>query len=229
MSASSSDKRYPCDQVVPIEREPRHHLVIENEFVRGFAVEVAAHDRTLCHHHPHDYLVYVATEAEIVSAARDQEPKRLSYVDGECELSSAGMTHVVENVGEKPFRNVVAELLPAAGALRRGADPQLIRGEAKIVPQFDDDRAAVFVVHLSSSAEVEVRGPALIATPYGSVLNPEDPGTITIKPNPISGLAWVPAEEQAVLWGTAPASARVVVFMIGLRSDEALAGVRELH
>ena len=116
MSAADQDNRYPCDQVVPIEQEPRHHLVIENEFVRAFAVEIAPHDRTLCHHHPHDYLLYVAGDAEIVSAARDEEPKRLSYRDGECELLAAGLVHVVENSRDTPFRNIVVELLPGTRA-----------------------------------------------------------------------------------------------------------------
>ncbi len=226
MSAADQPNRYPCDQVVPIEQEPRHHLVIENEFVRGFVVEIAAHERTLCHHHPQDYLMYVASGSEIVSAAKNEEPKLLNYSDGECELSAAGMTHVVENLGEKPFRNIVVELQLRSASLRRSAAPKPIRGDARITPHFEDDRAAIFVVELASSAEVEVGGPAVIATPYGSVLNPEYPGKIIIKANPISDLAWVPAAEQAILWGTAPADRRVVVFMIGLRSDEALATVR---
>ncbi len=118
------DKRYSCAHVVPIEQEPRHHLVIENEFVRAFAVEIAPHDRTLCHHHPHDYLLYVAGDAEIISAARDEEPKQLSYRDGECELLEAGLVHVVENLGDTAFRNVVVELLPgsSSSATWRGSE-----------------------------------------------------------------------------------------------------------
>ncbi|MFZ0314317.1 MAG: cupin domain-containing protein, partial [Candidatus Korobacteraceae bacterium] len=115
------DHTYDCKHVVEIEQEPRHHLVFSNEFVRGFAVEIAPHDRSLCHHHPHDYLLYVASGAEIVSAARDEEPKKLSYRDGECELLEAGLVHVVDNRSDTPFRNVVVELLPRAGELGRGA------------------------------------------------------------------------------------------------------------
>src|SRR5262249_599886 len=114
---------YSCEHVVPIDEEPRHHLVLANEYVRAFVVEIAPHDRTLCHHHPHDYLLYVAGDAEIVSAAPGEEPKRLSYSDGECELSFAGLTHVVENLSDTPFTNVVVELLPDARLLRRGSTP----------------------------------------------------------------------------------------------------------
>ena len=66
--------------------------------MRALAVEIPPHTRTLCHRHPHDYLLYVASGAEIISAARDEEPKKLNYVDGECELSKAGLVHVVENL-----------------------------------------------------------------------------------------------------------------------------------
>ncbi len=150
----------------------------------------------------------------------EEEPKRLSYRDGECELAPAGLVHVVENLSETPFRNVVVELLPAAGTLRRGADPKLIRGEVKIVPHFEDDRAAVFLVHLSSNAEVEVCGPALMATPYGGVLNPEGSGKITVKANTVSDLAWVATGELATLRGSAPAARKIVVFKIGPKNDE---------
>jgi quercetin dioxygenase-like cupin family protein len=158
------DHTYDCKHVVEIEQEPRHHLVFANEFVRGFAVEIAPHERSLCHHHPHDYLLYVARGAEIVSAARDEEPKRLSYSDGECELLEAGLVHVVENLSGTPFRNVVVELLPRTGGLRRGAGPDIIRGEAKVTPIFADEQAAIFSLEIEPGAEVEVSGPAVVAS-----------------------------------------------------------------
>ncbi len=166
------DQTYDCKHVVEIEQEPRHHLVLSNDFVRGFAVEIAPQERSLCHHHPNDYLLYVASGTEIVSAARDEEPKRLSYRDGECELLEAGLVHVVENLGDKPFRNVVVELLPRAGELQRGAGPYVIRGQAVAAPIFDHERAAIFSLEIEPGAEIEVSGPAVVATPYGNKLNP---------------------------------------------------------
>jgi hypothetical protein len=222
------EKRYSCEHVVPIEQEPRHHLVIENEFVRAFAVEIAPHDRTLCHHHPHDYLLYVAGDGEIVSAARDEEPKQLSYRDGECELSSAGLVHVVENLRDTPFRNVVVELLPGAGALRWGPRPTLITGEGdgiqlfeetKVTQLFDDDRAAIFSIQIQPRAEVEILGPAVVATPYENKLSPDALDGIEIKSNPICDLAWIPPQCEAILWGCWEEAERVIVFQIG-RTDE---------
>ena len=151
--------RYPCDHAVPIDQEPRHHLVIENELVRAFAVEIAPHDRTLCHHHAHDYLLYVVGDGDIISTARDEEPKKLSYRNGECELSDAGLTHVVENVGEEPFRNIVVELLAKGNELRRGVDPQKVLGDADIKRMLDDPRGAIFSIEIEPGSEVTIPGP----------------------------------------------------------------------
>ncbi|HEY5175723.1 MAG TPA: hypothetical protein VII95_09195 [Terriglobales bacterium] len=218
------EKRYSCQHVVPIEQEPRHHLVIENEFVRAFAVEIAPHDRTLCHRHPNDYLLYVVGDGDVVSAARDEEPKKLSYRDGECELLQAGMVHVVENLGDAAFRNVVVELLPRADGLRRGDDPKLIAEEAIIVQRLGEERAAIFAIDLEGGSEVKVFGPALVATPYGDRLNPEEPGDITVKPNRVSDLAWIPPGCQAVLWRCQKAVEKAVIFQVG-RTDEQLSSV----
>ncbi len=214
-----SHNRYSCEQVVPIEQEPRHHLVLENEFVRGFAVEIAPHERTLCHHHPNDYLLYVAGGAEIVSAARDEEPKRLSYRDGECELAPGGLVHVVENLSEKAFRNIVVELLPGAGSLLRGARPNVIRGECTVRSEFSAERAAVFVIEMEPGAEAELFGPAVVATPYDDRLNPEDAGDIYVKPNVISDLAWIPPGRGAVLWQCRNSPERAIVFQIGFTGE----------
>lgn len=228
MSAADQESRYPCDHVVPIDEEPRHHLVIDNEFVRAFAVEIAPRDRTLCHRHPHDYLLYVAGDAEIISAARDEKPKKLSYHDGECELSPAGLVHVVENLMDTAFRNVVVELLPGSGGLRRGAVPKLIRGEARIIPHFDDDRAAVFNIEMEPAADVAVNGPATVATPYGEGLNPEDIGAVTVNQNRISDLAWIPAGRQAILWGCKSVTERAIIFQLG-RIDEECSAVPKVR
>ena len=216
---------YPCEHVVPIEQEPRHHLVIENEFVRAFAVEIAPHDRTLCHHHPNDYVLFVANGGDIISAARGEEPKRLSYSAGECELSAAGLVHVVENLGEHAFRNVVVELLPRAAGLRRGAAPKRapVGGEATVQPVFADERASVFQVTMAPGADVEIFGPAVVATPYGNRLNPEALADIEVSSDEVCDLAWVPPQRDAGLWGCWEQTETAIVFQIGSTDEQGYA------
>ncbi len=213
------DKRYSCQHVVPIEQEPRHHLVIQNEFVRAFAVEIAPHDRTLCHRHPHDYLLYVVGDGDIISAPRNEEPKKLSYRDGECELLEAGMVHVVENLANTAFRNVVVELLPGAAGLRRGAAPQVIKGDANVTRLFNDAQATIFRVEIEPGADVGISGPSVVATPYENKLNPDALVDIEVKPNPICDLAWIPPHQEAILWGCWEQTERAIIFQIG-RSEE---------
>ncbi len=220
---SMTERVYDCSNTVEIEEEPRHHLVIANEFVRAFAVEIAPHDRTLCHHHPHDYLLYIASDAEVVSAARDEEPKTLSYRDGECELSAAGLTHVVENLGDAPFRNVVVELLPGSDAMRRGAAPTWTEGQTNVSQIFDDERAAIFRIEIGPGAEVEIAGPAVVATPYDDNLNPALVGEVEVKPNDICDLAWIPSERAAVLWGCWRDAETAIVFQLGRTDEQGLA------
>jgi quercetin dioxygenase-like cupin family protein len=207
---------YDCSRVVEIENEPRHHLVIANQFVRAFAVEIAPRERTLCHRHPNDYLLYVALGSEIISAARDEKPKRLNYRDGECEMSPAGLIHIVENLGDAPFRNVVVELLPKAGALPRGSDPQKIAGAIVSRRVFDDSRAAIFEIEVEPGARLAVSGPAVVASPYGIELTLPD---IEVKHDSICDLAWIAAGRQTCLVGSRKDLLRAVVFQIGSTED----------
>ena len=215
---------YPCEHVVPIDEEPRHHLVIANEYVRALAVEIAPHDRTLCHHHAHDYLLYVAGDAEIVSAARGEEPKRLSYRDGECELSAAGLTHVVANPGEAAFRNVVVELLPRGKALVRGSMPSVIAPGGRVTETFREVHSAIYLVELEVGGEVEIAGPAIVATPYHQPLKADELDGIDVEAHPICDMAWLPPQTSAVLWGSQLGIEQAVIFQLGY-SDEALSSV----
>jgi len=223
-----ADANYDCSHPVEIEDEPRHHLVIANEFVRALAVEIAPHERTLCHRHPHDYLLYVASGSEIISAARDEEPRTLSYHDGECELSPAGLTHVVENLGDTPFRNVVVELLPRSEGALRGAAPRWNGGEGnggeeEFSQLLDDERATIFLIQIGPGAEIEISGPAIVATPYSNNLYPACVGDIEVKQNEVCDLAWVPPSRQGVLWGCWDHTERAVVFQIGRTEEQGYA------
>jgi quercetin dioxygenase-like cupin family protein len=206
---------YDCSRVVEIEDEPRHHLIIANEYVRALAVTVPARTRTLCHHHPHDYLIYVASGAEIISAGRDEEPKKLNYAEGECELSPAGLVHVVENLSGKAFRNVVVELLPGADRLKRGRDPMRVAGEARIERILQEEHGAIFRIEMASGAVVEIAGPAVVSSPNGGEIMMRELNEFDLPLDDFEKLAWVCAPRSVGIRNAGSALARAVVFQVG--------------
>lgn len=210
---------YDCSQPVDIADEPHHHLVIANEYVRAFAVEIPPRTRTLCHRHPHDYLLYVTSGAEIVSAALDEQPKPLSYADGECELSKAGLVHVVDNLGAGAFRNIVVEPLPAAATLKRGAKPAVVKGNAQIKEILGEAPGAFFTVVIEPGAEVEIAGPAVLAAPYEPVMVKElDEFNIPL--DNFRKLMWVCAPRKVKVRTAGSHAARVAALSVGYQLSD---------
>jgi hypothetical protein len=96
---------------VEITREAHHHLVLENELVRVFQVEVAAHEATLLHRHRHDYVWVTIGDADISNEVEGKPPAEVKLKDGETRFTAGGFAHVARNLAATPFRNVTIELL----------------------------------------------------------------------------------------------------------------------
>jgi len=99
---------------VPVENEPHHHLVFENEYVRVFKVEVAPHEATLVHRHKRDYVVVTIGDAEMTNAVVGKEAKKWNFNDGDVTFLEAtgekSFAHKAVNDGNKPFVNYTIEL-----------------------------------------------------------------------------------------------------------------------
>jgi hypothetical protein len=210
-----AQKQYICDHVVPIEQEPHHHLVIANEFVRAFAVEIAPHDHTLCHHHEHEYLTYVAGDAQIVSAPRDGDPATHSYHDGYCELSPPGLMHVVHNLGDTNFRPLIVELLPGMAGVPCGLDPKTVAGEANIARHFAENPSSVFLLDVENGSSVDICGPAVVASPYEHQVEVAvaQEGAFTLAH--YRQLFWLGPVTRATLSSQADSTARAVLIAVG--------------
>jgi hypothetical protein len=101
---------------VEITAEPHHHLVLENSFVRAFAVNVAPKESSLVHHHGHDYLSVSLGDAQIINAKAGAAPVAAVFKDGDVRFSAAPVVHAVTNTGDGPFRNITIELFgPTTG------------------------------------------------------------------------------------------------------------------
>lgn len=96
---------------VEITAEPRHHLALENQYVRVFQVEVAPHDATLMHIHHHDYVYVTLVASQISNEVKGEAPVALKLQAGEARFRAGNFAHIARNLADTPFRNVTIELL----------------------------------------------------------------------------------------------------------------------
>src|SRR5436305_9881743 len=110
--------------VVPISKEVHHHLVLENEYVRVYSVEVAPHSETLYHQHDLDYIFVTLGDSDVDSVRVGEKPAHLALKDGEVRFTKGRFAHKAVNNSDKPFRNVTIELKKHFDAdMRVCADP----------------------------------------------------------------------------------------------------------
>src|SRR5664279_4964352 len=88
---------------VEITAEPSHHLVLENESVRVFKVEVAPKASTLMHWHRHDYVFVNLGNAHVSNQVEGKPPVKLALSDGETRFVPGNFAHVAKNLGDQPF------------------------------------------------------------------------------------------------------------------------------
>jgi quercetin dioxygenase-like cupin family protein len=163
---------------VPIEQEPAHRLVLQNEYVRVFEVWLPPGETTLWHVHLHDGVSVRLTDATIEDQPMVGEAKSIRLHRGEVSYGATPMalTHQVRNVGETPFHNVYIELLTphevSADHANAPPDPRVI---------FENDRVRALrrvlapgestTMHMHASMGVGVpvtAGRLEISTPEGA-------------------------------------------------------------
>src|SRR6266446_9356388 len=103
---------------VPIPKEPHHHLVLENEYVRVFRVSVPAHEATLLHQHDVPYLYISLAPADVINAVQGRPEARIVMADGQLSYSPGHSAHIARTDSDIPFNNVTIELLRPQGEPR---------------------------------------------------------------------------------------------------------------
>jgi hypothetical protein len=98
-------------QEVEITAEPHHQLVLANDQVRVFNVDVPPHSETLMHWHRHDYIYVTLGLSEVVNAVQGKDPVTARLQDGQTGFLPGAFAHVARNLSGQPFRTVITELL----------------------------------------------------------------------------------------------------------------------
>jgi hypothetical protein len=100
---------------VPVGKEPHHHLVLENEYVRVFRVSVPPHDATLLHQHDLPYVYVSLGPADFINAVAGKPEAHVVMADGQVGYSRGGFAHIARTDAGSPFDNVTIELLHPQG------------------------------------------------------------------------------------------------------------------
>lgn len=107
---------------VDIDHEEHHHLVLSNDYVRVYRVEVAPHESTKLHFHAKDYVWVSIGPADVTNAVQGKAPVKLTLADGDAHFTPGNFAHVATNDSSQPFRNYTI-------ALQRNGSVQLRPGE----------------------------------------------------------------------------------------------------
>jgi quercetin dioxygenase-like cupin family protein len=96
---------------VPITAEPSHHLVLENDQVRVFKVEVAPQASTLMHRHDHDYIYVTMGDTHLSNQVEGKASAEVKLSDGDTRFTPGNFAHIVKDLSDQPFRNITIELV----------------------------------------------------------------------------------------------------------------------
>jgi hypothetical protein len=154
---------------VEITAEPNHHLVLTNDQVRVFNVDIAAHTATLMHWHRHDYVYITLGDTEIVNEVEGKAPVNGKMQDGDAGFAHGNFAHLVRASSDHPFRNVTIEILqdaklrnqPAPALESRGLE--ILKGGTKeILFVKDGIRVSEFEIQQGLGEAIISPGPYLL-------------------------------------------------------------------
>jgi hypothetical protein len=97
--------------VIPLKSEPHHHLVLHNDFVNVYSVQVQPKDSVLLHKHEFDAVGIMLNDAEITVSGPGKPDSHQKVVGGQLRLQQAGYVHSTIIDANTPYRNVTVELL----------------------------------------------------------------------------------------------------------------------
>ena len=119
--------------IVPVEQEPVHKVVFENDLVRVIDAALPVGHATLHHTHARDNVPVAVAGGRVATVRIGGEPVESAVTVGQVSFAAGGYTHVVRNVGTTPLHFIDVELrtsAPAVAAVPRPAPPPSLAGHA---------------------------------------------------------------------------------------------------
>jgi hypothetical protein len=97
--------------IVTLKSEPHHHLVLHNDYVNVYTVQVSPNDQVMLHRHEVDAIGVTMSDSVITVRTPGKPASRQSVASGQLRLQPAGYVHSTYIEGDAAYRNVTVELL----------------------------------------------------------------------------------------------------------------------
>jgi hypothetical protein len=149
----------PAQSPVPIEREPRHRLKFENQFVRVFDVLIPPGDMSLFHIHVHDGLSVPLTDAHLQDETLAGASEEITLKRGAVKFAyrPTSLIHRVSNIGRSPFRNIFVEILPSTDVAANVPSPAAAADYEVVL---ENERVRILRLRLAPGKTIESRAQA---------------------------------------------------------------------
>jgi hypothetical protein len=165
--------RAQTPSVIPLSSEPHHHLVLHNQYVNVYHVEVAPQNAVLLHLHDFDAISIMLDDADVTVHASGRPDASQHLSGGQVRLQPLGYAHSTAIEGNKTYRNITVELLlpqkdesNLCAVVVAGQPLHCPATQAKQEsgwvdqPQFQTDRTTVSLVLLQPHQEITLSNPA---------------------------------------------------------------------
>jgi uncharacterized Zn-binding protein involved in type VI secretion len=143
--------------VITMDQEPHHHLVLQNDYVKVFNVEVSPGDSIALHRHDQD-TVAIAIGDQLVTVGIPGKPDVHSKnADAQVRLQRSGYMHSTRVDGDTPYHTVAVELLQPQTNFHNVCAEVLVGQPLSCAPSAKEDSAGFYSETLLESGETQVR------------------------------------------------------------------------
>jgi quercetin dioxygenase-like cupin family protein len=193
---------------VSMEDEPHHRLVLKNDVLKVYAVDVASHDALAMHRHDHDDIAFVLGDATTVSTSPGEADLLRISKPGEVRFAPGPRNHSLRNIGQGPYRLVTIELLRKQSGAHNLCGKQIANSPPNCqsaadvdanaprndVPQFETDQTRVTSSRLRANRQAafgDSDRDELIVLGGGAAISPA-PGKGPDQSLPPGEAVWIP-------------------------------------
>jgi hypothetical protein len=184
---------------ITLDEEAHHHLVLKNNTVKVFEIDLAPRDALLMHRHDQDEISVVLGTSTTVSTTPGQADILTISKVGDIGFTRGGWAHSMRNIGQTAYSSVLIDLQRTQTGARNlcgaqvkdtpancpamAADPNAPRTD---VPQFETDQ-----VHVTLT-RIRARQQAMFSEPgRDDFIVAIDEATVANQKMPPGGTLWI--------------------------------------